>query len=443
MLPLSQPTNPAHGTPHLLRAIGRWSLAALMINSVVGSGIFGLPSAAAKLIGRYSPVAVLLAGVAVAIVMACFAEVASYFTETGGPYLYARVAFGRLVGIEVGWMFWLVRITAPAANANLFVSYVGEFLPGATHLLPRLVILTILIGGLAIINYRDVRAGTTTSNIFTVAKLLPLAIIIVAGLIYVAIGHPLTSAAVVEPSPAAWGKAILLLIFSYGGFEAGVTPTAEANNPRRDTAFALFVALITCAAIYTLIQWLVVAILPNAAATERPLGDLAALVVGRGGAVLVAIGAMISMYGYLSANMLAVPRITFALAEKRDFPKLFAAIHPRFHTPYISVLIFALLTGIFAAAGSFAWNVTLSAVARLIFYGTTCGALLVLRKRPPGPAAFVLPGGQVVAVLGVLICAGLLTQVDLNQSLILVGTLLIALVNWLFVRNRVNQSSPA
>jgi amino acid transporter len=371
--------------------------------------------------------------------MACFAEVSSYFSETGGPYLYARAAFGRLIGIEVGWMFWLVRITAPAANANLFVSYVAEFWPGATHLFPRLAILTILIALLAAINYRDVRAGTTTSNLFTVAKLLPLGIIIVAGLIYIAYGHPLTTAAVLEPSRSSWGKAILLLIFSYGGFEAGVTPMAEAKSPRRDTAFALFIALITCAAVYTLIQWLVVAILPNAAGTDHPLSDLAALVIGRGGAVLVAVGAMTSMYGYLSANMLAVPRITFALAEKRDFPKLFAAIHPRFHTPYVSILMFALLTWIFAAIGSFTWNVTLSAVARLFFYGTTCAALLVFRKRPPGPAAFVLPGGQVIAVLGVLTCAGLLTQVDLNQSIILVATLAVAFLNWVFVRNKAQR----
>lgn len=387
----------------------------------------------AKLVGQHSPLAVILAGLIIGIVMACFAEVASYFSKAGGPYLYARVAFGRLVGIEIGWMFWLVRITAPAANANLFVSYIGEFWPGATNPVPRLAILGLLIGALAVINYRDVRAGTQTSNLFTIAKLLPLAIVIIAGAIYVGTGHPLVHAAVSAPSRKAWLSGILLLIFSYGGFESAVTPMAEATNPRRDPVFGLFVALGTCAVVYTTLQWLVVYLLPNAAGTDRPLADLAALTIGRGGAALVTVGALVSMYGYLSANMLAVPRITFALAEHRDFPRIFAAVHPRFRTPYFSIVVFAVMTWIFAAVGSFAWNVTLSAVARLFCYGTSCGALLVFRRKAPGPAAFRLAGGQIIAVLGVLICIGLLTQVDLKQSIILIATLAVAFLNWLVV----------
>src|SRR5581483_9567459 len=179
---------------HLVRAIGRWSLAALTINSIIGSGIFGLPSAVAKLVGPYSTLTVLVAGLFIGVVMACFAEVGSYFSEAGGPYLYARVAFGRLVGIETGWMFWLVRITAPAANANLFVSYVGEFWPNATNALPRILILLVLIGGLAVINIRDVRAGAQTSNIFTIVKLVPLLALIIAGVVYVFAGHALPHA---------------------------------------------------------------------------------------------------------------------------------------------------------------------------------------------------------------------------------------------------------
>ncbi len=356
--------------------------------------------------------------------------------------MYAREAFGRLVGIEIGWMFWLVRITAPAANANLFVSYIGEFWPSAGNALPRLLMLTLLIGGLALINYRDVRAGTQTSNLFTVAKLVPLAIVMIAGFVYVAMGHPLVHAAMVAPSRKSWLSAILLLIFSYGGFESAVTPMAEAKNPRRDSAFGLLIALITCAVIYTALQWLVVNLLPNAALSERPLADVAALAIGRGGAVLIAMGALVSIYGYLSANMLAVPRITFALAENRDFPQIFAAIHPRFRTPYFSIFLFAVLTWIFAAVGSFAWNVTLSAVARLFCYGTTCGALLVFRRTRPGAALFRMPGGQLLGLFGVLICAGLLTQVDLNQSVILIATLAVAFLSWLMVRNTHPAATP-
>src|ERR1700691_5517095 len=171
-------TSPQTG---LVRAIGRWSLAALAVNSNIGSGIFGVPATVAGLLGRRSVVAVLIAGAAMGVIMACFAEVASQFSEAGGPYLYARTAFGRLTGILVGLMLYLVEAAAAAANANLFVIYLAEFWPAAKQPWPRFVILTLLIGVLALINIRGARQGTVVSNVFTVAKLLPLLMVLLAG----------------------------------------------------------------------------------------------------------------------------------------------------------------------------------------------------------------------------------------------------------------------
>src|SRR5229473_7155833 len=192
---IQTPAVSTQSSPILVRAIGRWSLAALTVNSIIGSGVFGLPALVAGLVGAASPLAVLLAGAVVGVIISCFAEVASQFTEAGGPYLYARVAFGRLVGIQVGWMFWLVRLTAPAANANLFVNYLAEFWPHATQPIPRFMILSLLVGLLAAVNYRGVRAGTQVSNVFTVAKLLPLGIVCVAGAFYLIATHQLFPAA--------------------------------------------------------------------------------------------------------------------------------------------------------------------------------------------------------------------------------------------------------
>jgi APA family basic amino acid/polyamine antiporter len=426
-------TQPAE--TQLVRAIGRWSLAALTINSIIGSGVFGLPSVIAGLTGSLSPWTVLLAGAAIAIIMACFAEVASQFSEAGGPYLYARVAFGRLVGIETGWMLWLARLTAPAANANLFVIYLGEFWPHGKDPLPRFAILTLLVGVLAIVNLRGVRAGAQVSNITTLAKLVPLIVVAIAGVVYLLAGHriPVASA---PTSTHAWLKAMLLLIFAYGGFETALTPMAEAKNPQRDVAFGLLTALITCTVLYFAMQWAVVGLLPDAAHSERPLADVARLIFGNTGAAFITIGALISVYGYLGANLLAVPRITFALAKRGDFPSIFAAVHPRFRTPYFSILVFAVLTWLLSLLGSFSWNVTLSAVARLFYYGLVCAALPVLRKRQPQAAMFHLPTGNVLAVIGVAICLGLMTQVDRSGFIIVAAMLVVAWVNWLWVRNR-------
>jgi APA family basic amino acid/polyamine antiporter len=426
-------TQTAPAGQQLLRAIGRWSLLALAINSIIGSGIFGLPSAVAALIGKASPIAVLIAGAAMGLIMGCYAEVASYFQDAGGPYLYARAAFGRFMGLQSAWMLCLGQVSAPAANANLFVIYLGEFWPQARDPLPRFLILTLLVGILAVINFRGVKAGAQVSNIFTAAKLLPLLAVIFMGMA-VLHTHPQSPGPDVRANVGTWLQAMLLLIFAYGGFETALAPMSEAKNPRRDAPFALIGALIVCTLIYALIQWVVVATLPDPVHSDRPIAEVARLALGRLGAGLVTIGALVSFYGYLSAKILAMPRVPFALAQQGDFPPVFAAVHPRFKTPYVSLLALAIVIWGFALLGEFKWNVTLSATARLFYYAVGCAALPVLRQKQSAGAMFRLPGGNFLARLGILICLVLITRVDFGQSLILLATIMVAILNWLMVR---------
>jgi len=423
-------TSPQTG---LVRAIGRWSLAALAVNSIIGSGIFGLPATVAGLLGKRSVVAVLIAGAAMGVIMACFAEVASQFSEAGGPYLYARAAFGRLTGILVGWMLYLAQTAAPAANANLFVIYLAEFWPAAKEPWPRFVVLTLLVVVLAAINARGARQGTAVSNIFTVAKILPLLMVVSAGAA-VTIIHPAPWGATVPMPVSAWMKAMVLLIFAYGGFESALAPMSEAKNPARDAGFALLVALIACTVIYALVQWVVVGVLGPGSTTDRPLAEVARITMGNRGAALVAIGALVSVYGYLSAKLLGMPRVTFALAKGGDLPEMFAAVSPRFHTPWFSILFYAAAVWGLAMVGSFTWNVTLSVVARLFYYALVCAAVIALRRKQPLAAGFRLPGRPVLAVLGVAIAVALATQVDLSKSVILGATVAAALLNWLWAR---------
>jgi APA family basic amino acid/polyamine antiporter len=286
---------------------------------------------------------------------------------------------------------------------------------------------------------RGVRAGTQVSNFFTAAKLVPLFAVIVMGFFLLrthpaVISHAAPAAVILTTSQ--WLKAVLLLVFAYGGFETALAPMGEAKDPRRDAPFALFTALVVCTVIYVLIQWVVVGVLPDAAHSARPLADVARVAAGSLGAGLVAVGALISFYGYLSAKILAMPRVTFALAEQGDFPQAFAAIHPRFRTPYVSILVFAALVWGFALTGEFKWNVTLSAVARLLYYAVCCAALPVLRRKQPDNARFHLPAGNLFAGLAVLMCAVLVTQVDRSQSLIVAATIVLALLNWALVARR-------
>jgi basic amino acid/polyamine antiporter, APA family len=428
--------------PTLYQAIGRLALIGLVLNSVIGSSVFGLPSVIGGRLGGASPWAWLAAGVGMALVVACFAEVASRFGQAGGPYLYARVAFGRVVGIEMAWLTYLVRLTAAATNANLFVIYLAEFWPAATGPAASRLVLALILLPLAIANYRGVGFGLNVSNTFTVAKLVPLGIFVIAGmgLLFGSAGDP------APQLPAAgigvWLEVILLLVFAYGGFEAALVPIAEAKNPRRDAPVALFAALGICALVYTLVQAIVIAALENPGASPRPLAAAAQVLLGGWGATLMAVGALVSVYGYLAGAMLNVPRLTYAMAEQGDLPPRLGAVHSRFRTPHVSVMLFAVLVWVFAAAGSFLQNLTLSAVSRLFTYGAVCAALVVLRRRERAgssdlnPAWFRLPAGRTVAFLGLTLSVALAFRMNERELAVLGGTLLVGLLHWGLMRGR-------
>ncbi len=421
----------------LVRAIGRWSLAALLINSIIGSGIFGLPSVVAGLVGGASPLAYLLAALGMGVIMACFAEVASQFREAGGPYLYARAAFGSFVGIQVGWLSWLMRLTAAAAGANLFVTYLAELWPRAIEPLPRAAVITLLVGVIGAINYAGVGAGTRLSTAFTVAKLLALFSFAGAGIVYLLAGHGTGApASLPHGTLVSWSEAMLLLVFAYGGFEAGLIPMGEAKDPRRDAPFALLVALLTVTALYTLVQVVVIHTLPDPTATTRPIAAAARVMLGPAGARVISAVALISLYGYLSAMTLNTPRLTYALAERGEFPTFFAAIHARFRTPHISILVYTLILWALAWGGTFRWNLLLSAVARLFGYGLVCAALPVLRWKQPNAAAYRVPAGTVWAVLGTLFATALIVRMHKGELIVVLVTMALALITWLWVRVR-------
>jgi amino acid transporter len=303
----------------------------------------------------------------------------------------------------------------------------------------RSLLLTALIGLLAAINFYGIKAGTRVNNVLTMAKLLPLLAVVAMGLIL----HSSHSRAGIVSSAipsTSWLKAVLILFFGIGGFESALAPMSEAKNPRRDAPIALGAAVALCTALYAVILWVVVSTLPDPASSARPLADVARIFAGPAGAAVVSIGAITSVYGILSAKILAMPRLAFALAEHGDLPPVFAAVHSRFRTPYVALLVWTIGLWGFALAGRFEWNLTLSAVARLVYYGTVCAALPVLRKKQPGQARLSLPAGPLFSTLGVIICLALLTQVDFGQAMILWVTILLALANWLWARKTAQGS---
>ncbi|MEY2881429.1 MAG: hypothetical protein RLZZ15_3809 [Verrucomicrobiota bacterium] len=431
----------APAKPQLVRALGRWTMIALVLNGIVGSGIFALPANVTRLLGGTALWGYLGAALAMAAIVAVVAELSSQFREAGGPYLYARTALGRFAGVQAGWFLWLMRLTAAASVADVFVIYLGEFWPGATAPLVRAAILTTLFGTLAAINYRGVRGGAVISNVVTVAKLATLGVFIAAGLWWLTTraGPAPTAAAVVADAsiPAAkWIEALVLLVFAYGGFEAALIPGGEMKNPRRDLPLALLSGLATVAVGYALIHFLAAAALPDLAASKRPLADAARVFAGPAGATVIAIGAMLSILGWLAAQLLSAPRLTFALAERGDFPAPFARVHPRFATPHVSIVVWAALALALAIQGNFVWNAVLSVAARLVIYALSGAALLALRRRDPAADAWRAPAGNLLAWFAIAFGALLVSRMGRDHAIIVAGVGLAAAGNWLAVRGR-------
>lgn len=396
--------------PHLVRGISKFDLTAIAINSIIGAGIFGLPSKVAALIGGYSLLAFVVCALFVALIVLCFAEVSSRFSQTGGSYLYAHRAFGSIVGFEVGWLFWLVRITAFATNCNLLIGYVGFFFPVAASGIGRVLLITAIVLILTAINFVGIRESARLTNFFTVGKLLPMFAFAVIGLFFI---EPVNFDFAQSPTASAFSTAVLLLVYAFTGFEMAVVPAGEMKDPQKNAPVALLTAIGVVAALYILIQIVCVGTLPELATSERPLADSASKFLGAFGASVITVGAIISIFGNLNSLILSASRVPFAMAEQKDLPAFFAKTSERFKTPHVSLILTAAVALVFTVQTSFLAALTISTITRLLVYATTCAALPVFRWRRDGaPAAqFRAPLGVVAAIISLLLIAWLLFNV--------------------------------
>ncbi len=426
----------------VLRSIGLWGITAIVLNQIIGSGVFALPGTIAARLGWYSLVALVVAAGVTVLIILSFGEVASRFTEAGGPYLYAQAAFGRLVGLQMGWMALFVRLVSAAVQVNLLTTYLAEFWPVAGTRLGSAVIAAVLLGVLTVVNLRGARPGARLSGGFAVAKVGALLAFAGLGLLWIARGNATPAPVPAEATPAGWLGVLLLLMFSYGGFETATFPMGESRNPRRDAPLALLAGLGAVVVIYLLVQVAVLATLPDPGDTGRPLAEAAGVMLGRGGAVAMTVIAITSVYGWGSAAMLAVPRLTFAMAERGDLPAFFAWVHPRWRTPWVSILTYSILVFVLSLQGGLLQNITLSTVSRLLTYGLVCAALPALRWRERKPdsgvaaAAFRVPFGTAAASLGLLATLVLVTRMSAREGIWLAVVAGLALLHWVAVRRR-------
>lgn len=398
----------------LVRAIGRWDLTAIIINTIIGAGIFGLPAKVHALIGTYSLIAFFACAIILGFIVLCYAEVSSRFTATGGPYIYAREAFGPLVGFEVGWLYWIVRVTTFAANCNLLVTYFAFFVPNSSEGAFRIAAIGLVVAGIFAVNLVGVKQSSMMTNIFTAGKLIPLFIFVAVGIFFI---EPAAFTFDAVPEYGAFSSAVLLLIYAFVGFEVGVVMGGETKDPQRNTPFALMIALAFVATLYILIQVVSIGTLPNLAASERPLADAGAIFLGTYGAAFITIGALISILGNLNVGFLGGTRLLFAMAEQRELPDALNRTHSKFKTPWVAIVLTAIVILILTIFSTFLTALAIATITRLLVYATTCLALPVFRNRGDAPdAKFRAPAGIAAAALSLGLIVWLLTQVSFARE---------------------------
>lgn len=397
----------------LNRSISKWAMVLLVINGVIGSGIFGLPSKAFKEIGVYSIAAFLVCAVAIFVIILCFAEVSSRFDKTGGPYLYALSSFGPLPAFLTGWLLLVTRFITYAALINLLVTYLSVFSDWFEMESSRIIIIVLLTLFLAYVNHIGVKNSTRVNNFLTIAKLLPLLLFIIVGFFFIS---PENYQVKEIPDFSSFSSIVLLLVFAFGGFESVLVNSGEVKDPEKNLPFALLLAALIIASIYMLVQIVSIGTLPSLASTDKPLADASHLIMGKPGALIIALGAMFSVTGTLNAIMLVGSRLPFAFSEENQFPKVFSFIHPKYKTPTWSLLLFMTITIIISLSYSFLSAASISAITRVMIYAIVCITLIILRKKRPGQNRFFkIKYGNVIAVFGVLIAVWLLSSAKRNE----------------------------
>ena len=430
---MSEPTS--RGESGLVRALGVWGLAAGIVNVTVGGGIFRLPAGVAQSLGAAAPIAYVVCALAMALVVLCIAEAGSRVALTGGPYAYVEVAFGPFVGFLAGVLLGLVGTFALAAAATLLADAIGSLAPVFGGPVARPATMFLVLAALSWVNVAGVRQGARLNTVTTVAKLLPLLLIIVVGAFAV---RPENFAVVAAPAASDVARTSVLLIFAFAGIESALVPSGEVRDPARTVPRAIFIAMLGITLLYLALQLVAQGVLGSElGAQPTPLAEVAGRVLGPWGRSLLLVGAAVSMFGYVSGMTLAVPRALFAFGRDGFLPRALAAVHPAHRTPHVAILVQSSIVWLLAASGEFERLAVLANVSTLVLYAACCLAAWQLRRRDvqAGGIPFRVPAPTLVVLLALLVIGAMLTSVKLEEWRVVAGVLLLAALVFALTRS--------
>ncbi len=415
----------AIGEGGLVRAIGVWGLAAGIVNVTIGGGIFRLPSGVAATLGAAAPLAYLVCAASMGLIVLCFADAGSRVSMTGGPYAYVETAFGPFIGFLSGMLLWVGITLALAAVSSFFADALAAIIPSLSLWGKRVALIAILVA-LAAANARGVAGVTRFNALATVAKLVPLLLLIVAGLFTMRAENLHWTA---MPAAGSVSRASILLIFAFLGVESALVPSGEVIDPPRTVPKAIFAAMGVVTLLYVVIQVVAQGLLGPALANDpTPLASAAAIALGPTGRTLILIGSVVSMFGYVSGMTLSVPRMLFAFARDGFLPTALARTHPTFRTPHIAIAVQTAIVIYLATYGNFEVLALAANVTILLVYAACCLAAFELRRRDvrSGGIPFRVPAAGVVPWAAFAVIIWMLSSVQGKEWLAALAIVIVA-----------------
>ena len=417
----------------LVRAIGTLGLAAAIVNITVGGGIFRLPANVAGALGAAAPLAYLVCAAAMGLIVLCIADAGSRVSLTGGPYAYVGVALGPYPGFLSGLMLWMIGLFAMAAVSTVFAASVGQLVPALGSGPAQVVVLVFTYAFWTLVNVRGVALGARLNTIATVAKLLPLLLVAVGGLMAVNAEHLVVAA---WPAVSDVARTSLLLVFAFAGVETALVPSGEVRDVQRTVPRAIALAMAGITLLYLALQGAAQGVLgPALPGSATPLADTADVAMGGWARTLLLAGAAVSMFGYLGGMTLSVPRVLFAMAADGFLPRPLSTVHTTFRTPHVAIVAQAMLTLALAVSGTFERLAILANTSALALYFGCAVAAWRLRARGVGEretAVARLPVGAAAPFLAIPVILWMLTGLTRSEctafaGLVAIGSMAYAL----------------
>jgi len=396
----------------------------LVVGTIVGADIYIAAAFGAGFLGPASLIAWIIAGIMAIIIALSFAECSSVLPRAGGPYVYAKEAFGDFVGFLVGWSLLIAGWSALAVFPLAFVAYLTYFYPNMPFVL-QIIVKIIFVLFLAFINYVGAKDAGIANDILTIIKVTPIIILTIIGIGFFIINpHILISnySPFIPLGLGSLGSAIVLVFWAYVGFELVTVPSDEIEDSKKNIPKAIILGMGIILLFYVITNFVILGIVPwsHLANSTAPLALAGFGLLGALGAAFISVGALFSIAGSDEAGILSVTRIPYAMAGDGLMPKIFAKLHPKYETPYVSIIFIAITAIIASIVGTISQLIVLSVFTILFCYLVTCISIYPLRKKYD----IKIKVPSFIPAIGALISIYIMTQCNINQ--IIIGTILIA-----------------